>query len=140
MVVKDGTTVIPSSEYTVSYSNNIKVGTATVTITDNPDGNYDVRGSKTFTIQAGAASLKEPPRANDLTYNGFEQALVTPGTAVNGKVVYATTTKCRVTMAPAIRSPCQCLWRSNKSWPIPRSNWSWQAILFRTLVFRKNLP
>ena len=93
VVVKDGTTVIPSSEYTVSYSNNIKVGTATVTITDNPDGNYDVRGSKTFTIQAGAASLKEPPRANDLTYNGFEQALVTPGTAVNGKVVYATTTK-----------------------------------------------
>ena len=93
VVVKDGTTVIPPSEYTVSYSNNIKVGTATVTITDNPDGNYDVSGNKTFTIQAGAASLKDPPRANDLTYNGFEQALVTPGTAVNGKVVYSTTTK-----------------------------------------------
>ena len=94
VVVKDGTTVIPPSEYTVSYSNNVQVGTnATVTITDNPDGNYDVSGSKTFTIQAGAASLKEPPRANDLTYNGFEQALVTPGTAVNGKVVYSTTTK-----------------------------------------------
>ncbi|MCI9474807.1 MAG: S-layer homology domain-containing protein, partial [Flavonifractor sp.] len=92
VVVKDGTTVIPPSEYTVSYSNNVQVGTnATVTITDNPDGNYDVSGSKTFTIQAGAASLKEPPRANDLTYNGFEQALVTPGTAVNGKVVYSTT-------------------------------------------------
>ena len=85
VVVKDGTTVIPPSEYTVSYSR------TTVTITDNPDGNYDVSGSKTFTIQAGAASLKEPPRANDLTYNGFEQALVTPGTAVNGKVVYSTT-------------------------------------------------
>ncbi len=94
VVVKDGSTVIPPSEYTVSYSNNIEIGTnATVTITDNPDGNYDVSGSKTFTIQAGAASLKEPPRANDLTYNGFEQALVTPGTAVNGKVVYSTTTK-----------------------------------------------
>ena len=34
VTVKDGNTTIPASEYTVSYSNNVNVGTATVTITD----------------------------------------------------------------------------------------------------------
>ena len=49
--VKDGNNTIASSEYTVSYSNNINTGTATVTITDKSGGNYTVSGSKTFTIQ-----------------------------------------------------------------------------------------
>lgn len=48
--VKDGSTVIPSSEYTVSYSNNINAGTATCTITDKSGGNYTVSGSETFSI------------------------------------------------------------------------------------------
>ena len=48
--VLDGQTVIPASEYTVSYSNNVKVGTATVTITDKDGGNYTVSGSATFEI------------------------------------------------------------------------------------------
>ena len=48
--VLDGQTVIPASEYTVSYSNNTNVGTATVTITDNDGGNYTVSGSATFEI------------------------------------------------------------------------------------------
>ena len=48
--VKDGNNTIASSEYTVSYSNNINTGTATVTITDKSGGNYTVSGSKTFTI------------------------------------------------------------------------------------------
>ena len=92
MVVKDGTTVIPASEYDVSYSNNVQIGTnATVTITAKTGGNYNVSGSRTFTIKAGSAALKDAPKPNDLTYNGFKQELVTPGTAVNGKVVYSTT-------------------------------------------------
>lgn len=91
VVVKDGNIVISPSEYTVSYSNNINKGTATVTISDNAGGNYTVSGSKTFTITAGAASLKDAPKANNLIYNGFEQELVTEGTAVNGQVVYAET-------------------------------------------------
>ena len=90
--VKDGNVVIPNSEYTVSYSNNVQAGpNATVTITDNPGGNYTVNGSATFTITAGSVSLTTPPQAKDLTYNGFEQMLVTPGTAVNGSVVYSKT-------------------------------------------------
>ena len=50
VTVKDGETTISSNEYTVSYANNVKVGTATVTITDNAGGNYTVSGKKTFVI------------------------------------------------------------------------------------------
>ena len=56
VTVKDGTTTIPSSEYTVGYSNNTNVGTATVTITDKSGGNYTVSGSKTFSITSAALS------------------------------------------------------------------------------------
>ena len=48
--MKDGSTVIPAAEYTVGYSNNTAVGTATVTITDKVGGNYAVSGSTTFDI------------------------------------------------------------------------------------------
>ena len=50
VVVKDGDRIIPDSEYSVSYSNNIEVGIATVTITDNEGGNYIVNGTVNFTI------------------------------------------------------------------------------------------
>ena len=50
VTVKDGETPISVNEYTVSYANNVKVGTATVTITDNAGGNYTVSGKKTFVI------------------------------------------------------------------------------------------
>ncbi|MEQ2470988.1 YDG domain-containing protein [Laedolimicola intestinihominis] len=52
VTVKDGETIIPSTEYTVSYSDNKNVGTATVTISNTEGGNYEVSGnhSRTFTI------------------------------------------------------------------------------------------
>ncbi|MBP3578227.1 MAG: Ig-like domain-containing protein [Lachnospiraceae bacterium] len=46
----DGTVEIPVSEYSVAYSNNTNLGTATVTITDVTGGNYTVSGTKTFEI------------------------------------------------------------------------------------------
>ena len=52
VTVKDGETTIPASEYTVSYSNNTNVGTATATIADKEGGNYTVSGSATFEIKA----------------------------------------------------------------------------------------
>lgn len=58
VVVKDGETEIPDSEYSVSYANNINAGTATVTITDVADGNYIVNGSTIFTINKGTYSGK----------------------------------------------------------------------------------
>ena len=42
--------VIPESEYTVTYSDNTDAGEATITITDNADGNYNVSGTAKFTI------------------------------------------------------------------------------------------
>ncbi|MBO7594709.1 MAG: CotH kinase family protein [Salinivirgaceae bacterium] len=51
ITIKDGKTVIPESEYTLSFANNTNVGTATVTITNNDGGNYVVCDtSATFTI------------------------------------------------------------------------------------------
>ena len=56
VTVKDGTTVIPASEYTVVYTDNINVGTATVTVSDRAGGNYVVSGTAIFTITKAALS------------------------------------------------------------------------------------
>lgn len=52
VTVKDGEAIIPSTEYTVSYSDNKNVGTATVTISNKEGSNYEISGnrSRTFTI------------------------------------------------------------------------------------------
>lgn len=51
ITVKDGDNDISADEYVVTYSNNTNAGTASVTISDNADGDYQVNdGSKNFTI------------------------------------------------------------------------------------------
>lgn len=52
VVVKDGDTVIPANEYTVEYEDNVYVGTASIIITNNEGGNYNVDGYETFSITA----------------------------------------------------------------------------------------
>jgi len=89
VTVKDGTTVIPASEYNVEYSSNTNAGTATVTITDKTGGNYTVSGTKTFTIGEAVPTVTAPT-ANTLTYNGSAQALVTGGSATGGTMQYST--------------------------------------------------
>ena len=91
VTVKDGTAVIPASEYTVTYLSNINVGAATVVIQDNAGGNYTVNGTATFEITKGdGASLTGSPQAAaNLTYNGKPQNLVTVGTASGGHLEYA---------------------------------------------------
>lgn len=73
--VKDGSDIIPPSEYSVFYSGNKNVGTATVTVKDNENGNYTVSGSTTFSITK--EQLVVTVTANDLYYNYEEQELVT---------------------------------------------------------------
>ena len=90
VTVKDGETVIPASEYTVTYSGNINAGTATVTITDKDGGNYTVSGSTTFEIVKAASSCTAPA-ANTLTYNGNDQTLIAAGTATGGEMRYSLT-------------------------------------------------
>ncbi|MBQ8216546.1 MAG: hypothetical protein IJZ91_01165 [Oscillospiraceae bacterium] len=48
--VYDGSTLIPATEYTVSYENNVNLGTGTVKIVDKDGGNYTVSGYTTFSI------------------------------------------------------------------------------------------
>lgn len=43
--VLDGTTVIPATEYTISYTNNINVGTASASVADVEGGNYIIKPS-----------------------------------------------------------------------------------------------
>ncbi len=57
VTVKDGGTVIPSDEYSVSYENNTNAGTATVKITDVAGGNYIVNGSQTFKIDQATITV-----------------------------------------------------------------------------------
>ena len=72
VTVKDGTTAIASTEYTVGYSSNKNVGTATVIVTDNNDGNYTVSGTKTFSITK--KTITASASANNREYNGTDVA------------------------------------------------------------------
>jgi hypothetical protein len=89
VTVMDGNTTIPTSEYTVSYSNNVNVGTATVTITDKDGGNYIVSGTASFEIEEAAINVIAPTAVSGLVYNGNDQGLITPGYTSVGKMLYS---------------------------------------------------
>ena len=57
VTVKDGETTVVATEYNVAYKDNVNAGTATVTITDKDGGNYNVSGTKTFTIKQAALTI-----------------------------------------------------------------------------------
>ena len=97
VTVKDGETVIDPSEYTVTYSNNLNAGTATVTIYDVVGGDYYVTGSTTFEIAKQTPVLATSPTSTSPIYNGSAQNLLTGGsmkhsssvsTAVPGSFTY----------------------------------------------------
>jgi len=69
VVVKDGaTTLTEGTHYTVAYTDNTDVGTATVTITGR--GNYTGRKTQTFVIVAKAASTLTIDAIANQTYTG----------------------------------------------------------------------
>ena len=89
VTVKDGETEISSSEYTVSYTDNKNIGTATVIISDNDSGNYRVSGTANFSI-VDPEKGETPMAKSDLVYNGSAQELITSGKATEGnKMVYS---------------------------------------------------
>ncbi len=68
-----GSTTLSSGSYTVSYSNNINAGTATVTVTaKSTDANYTGSKSVTFTIGKADPSYTVDPQV--LTYSGRAQS------------------------------------------------------------------
>ena len=88
VTVKDGGDVIDPSEYTVTYSNNTNAGTASVTITDNTAGDYNVSGVTTFTINK-ANPTYTAPTATSPTYNGSAQNLLNAGSTSDGIIQYS---------------------------------------------------
>ena len=92
VTVKDGENTIDPSEYTVSYNNNVNAGenTATVTITDNANGNYTVSGSAKFSIAKADSACTAPTPITALTYTGEAQTLINAGTTADGTMQYST--------------------------------------------------
>jgi len=89
VTVKDGTDVIPASEYSVSYASNVNAGEATVAVSDNEGGNYTVSGSASFVIEKAIAQVMTAPMAKTLTYSGEEQVLIEQGVVEGGQMLYA---------------------------------------------------
>ena len=90
--VKDGGETVPATEYTVSYSNNINAGTASVHINNKNGGNYTVSGTAYFTIGKAdivVAEANKPTGRTGLPYNGAGQALITRGSSPDGTMVYS---------------------------------------------------
>ena len=74
----------PNTDYTISYSNNTNVGTATITFTGK--GNYTGTTTKTFTISKATNPITVT--AKTLKYTGSAQSLVTTANA-QGTVYYS---------------------------------------------------
>ena len=79
VVLKYGDEIIPSSEYTVSYVNNIEAGVATINISNAQGGNYAISAqSITFNIfDSGKLVVSDPetPNANDARITNTSQEL-----------------------------------------------------------------
>ena len=74
--LKDGETVVPASEYTLSYASNVHAGTATVTATPKTGSAYIFQNgpvSGQFTINPLTATFDWG--TTTLTYNGAEQSV-----------------------------------------------------------------
>ena len=91
----DGDTVIPSNEYEVSYSDNTEVGTATITITDATDGNYDINCKAEFDIVKADPVINELPVADPISYDPHKtlnEASISGGAVigVSGEIITGT--------------------------------------------------
>ena len=86
-VTIDGS-IVPSSGYDVSYSNNTNAGTADITITGK--GDYTGTAYGTFTINKATPVYTAPTRRTGLTYNGSSQYLTTSGSTNHGTIYYST--------------------------------------------------
>ena len=91
VTVKDGnTTLIPGTDYTVTYSNNLNAGTATVTVTAKEGSGYEGEATATFTIaKADITMITAPAAVEGLVYSGKALTLISAGEASFDKVLYS---------------------------------------------------
>ena len=89
--VMDGDTVIPDSEYTLSYGENTQVGNGSVTVTDKENGNYKIaQTTETFAItKANQAPLTITGAPSSVTYGDTFQLGVSGGSGT-GALSWAT--------------------------------------------------
>lgn len=88
--VMDGTTVIPASEYTLSYANNVNVGTASVSVADVDGGNYIIKAaSAPFSIiQKQAYTIIAGNGQSYVSTNYYGISFTTNGPAANLTSIY----------------------------------------------------
>ncbi|MCD7894782.1 MAG: hypothetical protein LUG60_13930 [Erysipelotrichaceae bacterium] len=90
VTLKDGsTTLTKDTDYTVSYTNNINAGTATVTITGK--GKYSGTITKTFTIKK--ATYTPTVKAYSGSYDGSSHTITISGVKDGSTIKYRTSTK-----------------------------------------------
>ena len=89
VTVKDGQTVVPNTEYSVTYANNRNQGTATVTVTNQPNGNYVIKQVRVpFEITlANQDALSITDKPDTITY-GDRFTLGTSGGSGNGNITW----------------------------------------------------
>jgi hypothetical protein len=88
VTVKKGDVILKEyDDYILSYSNNVNIGKATVSI--NGVGFYKDFVTAEFQISEGRAKAAPPPEGLILKYNGEAQKLVKPGTGKGGIVNYS---------------------------------------------------
>lgn len=86
-VTLDGTTLIKDTDYTVSYSDNVNAGQATVTITGK--GNYKDTANTSFTIEKATPVVTAPTAKAGLTYTGQAHELINAGNTTGGTMQYS---------------------------------------------------
>ena len=86
-VTLDGAILVKDTDYTVSYSDNINAGQATVTITGK--GNYKDTANTSFTIEKATPVVTAPTAKAGLTYTGQAHELVNAGNTTGGTMQYS---------------------------------------------------
>ena len=88
VTVKDGSAVlVENTDYTLAFTNNVNVGTATVTATG--IGNYSGTKTATYTIVKADITPTAPTAQTGLVYTTQPQALIAAGQAQGGEMQYS---------------------------------------------------
>ena len=88
VTVKDGDAVlVEGTDYTLSYENNVNVGTATVTATGK--GNYEGTKSAQYSIVKADITPTAPTAKTGLVYTTQAQLLINAGSAQGGEMQYS---------------------------------------------------
>ena len=88
VTVKDGeATLVENTDYTLAFTNNVNVGTATVTATG--IGNYSGTKTATYAIMKADITPTAPTAQTGLVYTTQPQALIAAGQAEGGEMQYS---------------------------------------------------